>query len=159
MKTLSLSTMTLLFLSLCTLCQMATFAQERKVTMSKLPPAVRKTIEEQTKGATIKGISSEKENGKTQYEVETLVNGKTRDMIINADGSVDEVEDQVDLSSLSPEVQKTITQHAGKSKILVVEALSKGGTLQAYEIGIRNAAGKRSEFQVNPDGSLVTKKK
>jgi hypothetical protein len=127
--------------------------------MSKLPPAVRKTVEEQTKGATIKGFSSEKEDGKILYEVEMLIDGKHRDMTINRDGTIEEVEDQVDLSSLSAEVQKTITQRAGKSKILIVESLSKGGTLQAYEIGIRNAAGKRSEFQVNPDGTLVTKKK
>ena len=46
-----------------------------KLELKDLPPAVRKTVEEQTKGATIKGIAKEKEKGKTVYEVETMGNG------------------------------------------------------------------------------------
>ncbi|HZS45235.1 MAG TPA: hypothetical protein VFC63_09055 [Blastocatellia bacterium] len=159
MKITKLSIMIGSLISILLVCASLSLAQERKLTMAQLPAAVRKTVEEQTKGATIKGISSEKENGKTQYEVETMVDGKSRDMIINRDGTIAEIEDQIDLSSLSPEVQKTIKDRAGSSTITIVEALSKGGTLQAYEIGIKNAAGKRSEFQVKPDGTLITRKK
>ncbi len=38
-----------------------------KLELKDLPSAVRKTVEEQTKGATIKGIAKEKEKGKTVY--------------------------------------------------------------------------------------------
>jgi len=40
-------------------------AQEKKIDQSALPPAVQKTVQEQSKGATIKGSSTEREHGKT----------------------------------------------------------------------------------------------
>jgi hypothetical protein len=49
---------------------------DKKINMKNLPPAVKATVEGESKGATVKGISSEKENGKTVYELETLVNGR-----------------------------------------------------------------------------------
>ena len=53
-------------------------AADQKTTLKNLPPAVKATVDAESKGATIKGISSEKEKGKTVYELETLVNGRTR---------------------------------------------------------------------------------
>ncbi len=41
------------------------------LTMKDLPPAVQKTVQDQAKGAEIKAISKETEDGKTHYEVET----------------------------------------------------------------------------------------
>ena len=158
MKTTKTSTMISLLFSLCLIFQSGASAQEKKLKMGQLPAAVRKTAQEQTKGATIKSIVKEKENGKTQYEVETLVNGKNRDMIIDEDGTLAEVEQQVDLSTLSAEVQKGITDNAGTAKILIIEAVSKGGNLEVYEVQIQKN-GKKSGFQVKPDGSLVPKKK
>ncbi len=38
-------------------------AAEKKVQMKDLPPAVQKTVQDQTKGAEIRGISSETEKG------------------------------------------------------------------------------------------------
>ena len=40
-------------------------AQEKRIKRSDLPPAVEKTVAAQSKGATIKGFSTEKENGQT----------------------------------------------------------------------------------------------
>jgi hypothetical protein len=54
----------------------AAYAQdtEKKVKMSDLPEPVRKTVREQSKGATIRGLAKETENGITSYEVELKVN-------------------------------------------------------------------------------------
>ena len=41
-------------------------AAEKQVAMKDLPPAVQKTIQDQTKGAEIKGITRETEKGKTK---------------------------------------------------------------------------------------------
>ena len=56
--------------------------------MNKLPAAVQRTVREQTKGATIRGLAKEVENGKTQYELETKVNGHNRDLLIDPAGKV-----------------------------------------------------------------------
>jgi uncharacterized membrane protein YkoI len=150
-----------LLLGLCAVCLISlgtVSAQEKRVTMKNLPPAVRKTVEEQTKGATIKGLSKEKENGKTQYEVETVVAGHTRDILIDESGAVVEIEETVDLNTLPEAVQSGIKQKAGKGRILRVEALTKNGTLSAYEVQLQRA-GRKSEFQVSTDGTPIPSKK
>ena len=45
-------------------------AQEKKVTKADLPTAVHKTIDAQSQGATVRGFSTEVENGKRVYEAQ-----------------------------------------------------------------------------------------
>ena len=126
-------------------------AQEKKIKRSDLPPAVEKTVAAESTGATIKGFSTEKEKGETFYEAEMMVNGHSKDVLISADGTVVEVEEQVVLDSLSADVKAGLQAKAGKGKILKVESLTKKGKLVAYEAKV-DTNGKKSEVQVGPDG-------
>jgi uncharacterized membrane protein YkoI len=126
-------------------------AQEKKIKRSDLPPAVEKTVAAESAGATVRGFSTEKEKGQTLYEVELTVNGHSKDVLIAADGTVVEVEEQVTLDSLSPEVKAGLQARAGNGKILKVESLTKKGKLVAYEAQVETN-GKKSEVQVGPDG-------
>jgi hypothetical protein len=126
-------------------------AQEKKINRSELPPAVEKTVAAQSAGATIRGSSTEKENGQTLYEVEMTVNGHSKDVSMTADGSIVEVEEQVALDSLSPEVKAGLQAKSGKGKITKVESLTKKDKLVAYEAKVETN-GKKSEVQVGPDG-------
>jgi hypothetical protein len=128
-----------------------TSAQEKKIKRSDLPPAVEKTVAAQSEGATIRGFSVEKENRQTFYEAEMTVNGHSKDVLIAADGTIAEVEEQVVLDSLSAEVKAGLQAKAGKGRILEVESITKKGKLVAYEAKV-DANGKRSEVQVGPDG-------
>src|SRR5580704_17783045 len=126
-------------------------AQEKKINRSDLPPAVEKAVAAQSSGATIRGFSTEKEKGQTLYEVEMTVNGHSKDISMMTDGSIVEVEEQVALDSLSPEVKAGLQAKAGKGKITKVESLTKRDKLVAYEAQIETN-GKKSEVQVGPDG-------
>jgi len=126
-------------------------AQEKKIKRTDLPPAVEKAVAGVSKGATIKGFNQETENGKTAYEVEMTVNGHSKDVLMDASGTVLEVEEEVALDSLSADVKAGLTAIAAGGKILKVESLTKGGKLVAYEAKVQ-AAGKKSEIQVGPDG-------
>jgi len=126
-------------------------AQEKKIKRSDLPPAVEKTVAAQSAGATIRGFSTEKEKGQILYEVEMTVNGHSKDISMTADGSIVEIEEQVALDSLSPEVKAGLQAKAGKGKILKVESLTKKEKLVAYEAQVETN-GKKSEVQVGPDG-------
>jgi uncharacterized membrane protein YkoI len=126
-------------------------AQEKKIKRSDLPPAVEKTVAAQSQGATIRGFSTEKENGQTLYELEMTVNGHSKDISVAPDGSIVEVEEQVALDSLSPEVKAGLQAKAGKGKILKVESITKKDKLVAYEAQV-DTNGKKSEVQVGPDG-------
>ena len=126
-------------------------AQEKKIKRSDLPPAVEKTVASQSAGATIRGFSTEKEKGQILYEVEMTVNGHSKDISMAADGSIVEIEEQVALDSLSPEIKAGLQAKAGKGKILKVESLTKKDKLVAYEAQVETN-GKKSEVQVGPDG-------
>ena len=126
-------------------------AQEKKVQKADLPAAVQKTVDEQSKGATVRGYSTEMENGKMNYEAQLTVNGKTRDISMDANGVITEIEDQVDFASLPDAVQAGLKAKAGAGKILKVESLTKKNKLVAYE-AVVETAGKKKEVQVGPDG-------
>jgi uncharacterized membrane protein YkoI len=132
-------------------------AQEKKIKRSDLPPAVEKTVAAQTQGATVKGFSTETENGQTLYEAELIVNGHSKDISMTADGSIVEVEEQAALDSLSPAVQAGLQAKAGKGKIAKVESITKKGKLVAYEAKVLTD-GKKSEIQVGPDGKPLDHK-
>ena len=128
-------------------------AQERevKIQRSDLPAAVEKTVVEQSKGAKVRGFSKEQENGQTFYEAELTVNGHSKDVLVDASGSVVEVEEQVPIQSLSAEVRKALEDKAGNGKLGKVEKLTKKDRVVAYEAKVVTN-GKQSEVQVGPDG-------
>jgi hypothetical protein len=126
-------------------------AQEKKIKRSELPPAVEKVVVEQSKGATIRGFSEEMENGRTTYEVEMLLNGRSKDVQMDANGAVIEIEEQVDLQALSAEVRAGLQAKAGKGKITKVESIAKKDKLVAYEAQVVTN-GKKSAVQVGVDG-------
>lgn len=128
--------------------------QERKIQRADLPPAVEKTVVAQSQGATIRGFSEEKENGKIFYEAEMMVSGHSKDVLIDKDGAVVEVEEQVALASLPAQVRGGLQAKAGSGKILKVESLTKHGKLVAYEAKIQTGS-KKSEIQVGPDGQSL----
>jgi uncharacterized membrane protein YkoI len=129
-------------------------AQEKKIKREELPAAVEKTVSEQSQGATIKGFSTEVEQGKTLYEVEFTVNGHGKDISMEKDGKIVEVEEEVAMDSLPPEVKAGLTKAAGSGTISKVETLTKQGKLVAYEADVKNGL-KRSEVQVGPKGNKL----
>ena len=141
----------LCLLFVCLVQATGTFAQEKKIDRSALPPAVEKTVVEQSNGATIRGFSQEKEDGQISYEASMLVNGHTKDVQIDVNGAVLEIEEQVDLQALPANARAGLQAKAGKGKITKVESITKKDKLVAYEAKVVTD-GKKSEVQVGPDG-------
>ena len=131
-----------------------TLAQEKKLQRSELPPAVQKTVDEHSKGATVKGFSTEVEDGKKIYEVQLTVNGHGKDVSMDAQGHVLEIEEETSLESLPAAVRDGLTKAAGKGTIRKVESLTKNGKLVAYEAAVKTGT-KNSEVQVGPDGKKL----
>ena len=129
-------------------------AQDKKIERSAVPPAVEKTIQAQSQGATVKGLATEREHGKLQYEVETMVNGHSRDLAIATDGTLLEVEEEVAFNALPAAVQSALTAKAVGAKITKVESLTKKDKLVAYEAATLKGA-KKGEIQVGPKGEAL----
>jgi hypothetical protein len=132
-------------------CATTAVSQEKKIKRSDLPPAVEKTVATQSTGAAIKGFSTEKENGETLYEAEMTVAGHSKDVTMNAQGEIVEIEEEVAMDRLPAAVKSGLLSKADKGKITKVESLTKKGKLVAYEAQV-NSNGKKSEAQVGPEG-------
>ncbi len=126
-------------------------SQEKKIKRSDLPPAVEKTVAAQSAGATIKGFSKENEKGQTYYEAEMIVNGHTKDVLIDINGNIVEVEEQVAIDALPADVKAALQAKAGEGKLVKVETITKKDKLVAYEAQVTKG-GKKSEVQVGPGG-------
>ncbi len=126
-------------------------AQEKKIDRSALPPAVEKTVQEQSTGATVKGFSTEVEHGRRVYEAEMMVDGHSKDIEIAPDGTLNEIEEQVAFNSLPANVQTALTARAAGARITKVESLTKKEKLVAYEAATLKGT-KKGEVQVGPDG-------
>jgi hypothetical protein len=129
-------------------------AQEKKIARAELPPAVEKTVAEQSTGATIQGFSMEVENGKKVYEAALTVNGHARAISMDERGNLLEVEEEVTIASLPPAVKAGLATAAGKGTIEKVETLTKKGKLVAYEADVKTGT-KHTEVQVGPDGKKL----
>src|SRR5579872_6005068 len=104
-------------------------AQEKRLARKDLPPAVEKTVSENSQNATIKSFSTEVEDGRTIYEAQMVVDGHGRDISIDKQGHLLEVEDEVAFDSLPAAVQAGLKQAARGAALGKVEALTKRGTL------------------------------
>ena len=140
-------------LVLCTtfLFSAGSFSQEKKIHRSDLPPAVEKTVASLSPNATIRGFSQEKEKGVAYYEAQLLVNGHTKDVLMDGAGAIVEIEEQVAIDSLPAVVKEGLQSQAGEGKLTKVESITKRDNLVAYEAQILTGK-KRSEVQVGPDG-------
>ncbi len=138
-------------LALLVLAAISAPAQERRVQMKDLPPAVKKAVQEQSQGATLRGLSKEVVDSKTVYEAELRVNGHNKDVLLDADGNVLEIEEQVTRASLPEPVKAALAKAAGKRRVLMIESITKGGQLTAYEAHLRRGV-KAVELKFAPDG-------
>ena len=129
-------------------------AQEKKIERSALPRAVERTVQTESRGATIKGFATEREHGQVVYEVEMIVEGHSKDLQIAADGTLNEVEEEVGFASLPTTVQAGLTAKAAGAEISKVESLHKKGSLVAYEAATLRGT-KKGEIQVGPTGKSL----
>jgi hypothetical protein len=89
---------------------------EKTLALKDLPPAVQKTVQEQLKGGEIKTISKEKEGGVTQYEVESMLNGKHRDFNIDIKGNLVVVEEETSIDSIPAAAKEAIIKKVRDGK-------------------------------------------
>jgi len=134
-----------------TLVALTALAAEKKVKFEELPPAVQAGVKEQTKNATLVGLSTEKQKGKTVYEAETRIGGRSRDLLLDQTGSVIETEEEVDMESIPAPARSAIQKRAAGGTISKVEKVTAGAAIR-YEAAIRTKSGKTVEYAVNADG-------
>jgi uncharacterized membrane protein YkoI len=140
------------FLTLVAFFAISGFAA-KSLQLKDLPPDAQKTVQDTLKGGEIKNISKEVEKGVTQYEVESMLNGKHRDFNVDAKGKLIVIEEEVDIASIPAAAKAAIEKKVAGGKLTMVEALDKGNGVTLYEAAYTTKAGKKSSILVKADGT------
>jgi hypothetical protein len=125
---------------------------QKKLTVKDLPAEAQKTVQAELKGAEIKNIGKETENGITQYEVETLLNGKHRDFNVDTKGKLLVVEEETTLDAIPAAAKAAILKKVADGKLGIVELFIRGGRT-LYEAAYTTKAGKKHEALFTADGA------
>ena len=123
-----------------------------EVTLADLPPAVKKTIAEQTGDRKVTAITKETDTDGTTYDV-TVTNpaGAERSLAIGEDGTL--ISREVSLEETPAGVQITIKARAGDGTIASIsQAFDEGET--SFDITYTTKQGKELSFSVSPSGRL-----
>jgi hypothetical protein len=141
-----------LFLAIITVLVISAFAADAEsLKLQDLPPSVQKTVQETLKGGEIKTISKEVEKGVTQYEVESMLNGKHRD--VDAKGKLLVVEEEVDIAGIPAAAKTAIEKKVADGKLTTLESVDNGNGVVLYEAAYTTKAGKKASILVKPDGT------
>ena len=131
-------------------------AAEQEIERSQLPPAVEKTLAEQSREATIRGIEKYRSAGGTRYEAGLTLGGHRRDIVMDESGAVVAIEDEVAFDSLPPVVKAGLRTAAGSGSIAKVEMVTKAGRVASYEARVVTGE-KGSRVEVDPNGRPLAK--
>jgi hypothetical protein len=127
--------------------------KEKGLQLENLPAAVRKTVQANLNGAQIKNIAKEKEDGVEQYEVESMLNGKSRDFDVDTKGTLLVVEEATTIDAIPAAAKAGILKKVAGGKVGTIETFTKPGQPMMYEAGYTAKNGKRHEVLVRADGS------
>lgn len=130
-------------------------AQEKKIAKKDVPAAVLSAFAKTYPSAKIKGTSTEVENGKTYYEIESLDGKQARDILYNPDGTVAEIEETISPRALPAPVSTTIALEMPKVVISKAERVQKGAEI-SYEVHVKLGL-KTGSIVVSDSGKVLEK--
>ncbi|MEO7134778.1 MAG: PepSY-like domain-containing protein [Vicinamibacterales bacterium] len=120
-------------------------AEQTSKATNTLPAKIASAFSTAYPNATITGVSTEKYAGKDAYEVESVENGKTRDLIYLLDGSVAVMEEEIAASDLPAAVAAAIRSDYPKASVTRYERAVERGTT-TYEVQLKGAKVGSAEY-------------
>jgi cyanate lyase len=130
---------------------------KKKFTKKDLPSAVVSAFEKAYPKATIEGVSKEKENNTTYYEIESIDGTTKRDLLYAADGTIAEIEESIEAKDVPEAVAKTLKSDYGKYTIEKSEKVMHGSDTK-YEFVVKKGKN-RSEIVLHGSGKVVKTEK
>ena len=128
-------------------------AKGKNLQLKDLPAPVQKTVQDSLKGGRIKNIGKEKEDGVEQYEIETVLHGKSRDFNVDTKGNLLVVEEATTIDAIPSAARVSIVKKVADGKLTEVETFVKTGQPMMYEAAYTDKTGKKHEVLVKADGA------
>lgn len=122
-----------------------------------LPQAVQETAKAHMDNAFPVSITTAKGEQGFDYQINTRLDGKYHDLVIDKTGKLVAVKDETDLPSVPAAAKATIEKQAAASKIMTLEKVTEGAQV-SYGALIKDAAqGTLVQIRVAADGTVKSK--
>lgn len=137
----------------------ANASEEKKITAKQVPQTVHEAFKKAYPAAQAVTYEEESTDGKPAFEVKFKEQGKEREALYGADGTLLETEEAIKVSELPEAVVKAVTKAHPHAKIKEAEkTLQPDGTVRGYEVEI--AAGKKHlELELDANGVILETEK
>jgi hypothetical protein len=119
-----------------------------------LPQAVRETAKAHMENSFPVSISTAKAEQGWNYQVNTRLNGKYHDLVIDDKGKLVAVKDETDLASLPAPAKAAIEKQAAASRIMTLEKVTEGDQISYGAVVKDDAQGTILQVRVAADGTL-----
>ena len=133
-------------------------SKAEKLSPNQLPAAVSQTVNSRLPGAHINKAERENEKGTVIYDLELTQNGRKFEMDVKEDGTLVEIEKQVEPATLPGSSRNQImSKYTGATikDVMEVNKVSGGKeTVDHYEVTLETADHKSVEFNVSLDGKV-----
>jgi hypothetical protein len=117
------------------------------------PAPVEAAFKKAYPNATVKNVSKETENGKVQYEVESMDGAQARDLVYLADGKLVLYEELIPQTEVPAAVMTALKAKYPKATVTRAEKLFQDGTMN-YELAVKGAG--QGEVILTPAGKWVS---
>jgi hypothetical protein len=128
-------------------------AQERKISRNAVPKAILTAFERDYPAARVTGYTTETEDGKASYEVESYRGKMTLDVAYRPDGTVIEVEEGIAPEDMPPAVKNAVDKNYPGGKIVRLEKRTVGETV-TYELTLASGRA-RVSLEIDPAGKIL----
>lgn len=133
-------------------------ARAEDVPLDKVPANIMKVVKKRHPAAELTKVTKEVENNVVLFDVELKEKGRKYEMDIREDGTVIDVEKEIDLKDLPAIVAKAVEDKYPKSTIVEIMEISKVNgaeeTRDHYEVVLTTADKKKVEVEVGLDGKI-----
>jgi uncharacterized membrane protein YkoI len=129
--------------------------KEEKVPLDKLPKAVVEAVKAKFAGAILVSAETEKEDGKTVYEVNLKHKGHAIEVTVTPEGKIVSVEKTIAAKDLPEAVADALKKKYPKATIKKVEELSKDDKVTGYEVLLVTSDKKTVEVVFDPTGKIT----
>jgi uncharacterized membrane protein YkoI len=133
---------------------------DEKIPLNKVPKKVTKAVKSRFPGSKLLGAETEKENGKTRYELAVEHKGQKYEAIVTPRGKIVEIEKTIAVADLPEAVTKTLGEKYPKATYPMAEEVYKikaGKEKMVYYEVVVVTGGKKKEVLIKANGQIVTK--
>jgi hypothetical protein len=124
------------------------------VNFEGLPKPVQETAKAHMDNAFPVSITSAKSEQGWDYQINTRLNGKYHDLVIDDKGKLVAVKDETDLASIPAAAKAALEKQASASKIMTLEKVTEGTQVSYGAVMKDEAQGTVFQVRVGADGTV-----